>query len=110
MIPLPGYLAGPVRILSHYPGYVAAAAHNSGRQLLVLLACGAVVIVLLWIPVLGDRFNGFLSVQGPKVAPRIFFLGLLILLIGLIARSGILDIAGGCLMGIVILAVILDNY
>ena len=88
----------------------AAAALPSGRQVIVALACVAVVVVMLWIPVLGDRLTAYLSRVGPKAAPRMFLLGLGALLAGLAFRFGALELVGGCLIGLVLLAVILDNY
>jgi type III secretory pathway component EscT len=77
---------------------------------LVILVCAAILLGLLWAPVLGDRFTGFLSRTAPRVAPRIFFLGLGIAVIGLVTGARILDLVGACLIGGVMLGVILDNY
>lgn len=87
-----------------------AAGHLPGRQVLVVLAVMAVLIVLLWIPVLGDRLVDLLSRNAPKIAPRMFLLGLGILVIGLVVRVRVLDVVGGCLIGAIVLGLILDNY
>lgn len=107
---MPAYLAGRVRILGHHAGYVVAASSLSGRQVLVALVCVAVLFGLLWLPVLGDRLTDLLSKKAPKVAPRIFFLGLGILVTGLVIHVRILDVVGACLIGALVLGAILDNY
>jgi hypothetical protein len=70
----------------------------------------AILLGLLWIPVLGDRLSGFLSRTAPRAAPRMFFLGLGLLAAGLVVRIRVLDIIGACLIGALVLGVILDNY
>jgi len=86
------------------------AALPSGRQVIVALACVAVVVVVLWIPVLGDRLTAYLSKVGPRVVPRMFVFGLGALLAGLAFRFGALELVGGGLIALVLLALILDNY
>lgn len=103
------YLAGAVSILGHQPEHAGAASH-SGGQVLVVLVLIAVLLVLLWIPVLGDRLTDSLSRRAPRVAPRIFFLGLGLLGAGLAFRVPILDVLGACLIGVLLLGAILDNY
>lgn len=82
----------------------------SGRQAIVALVLVAVLVIVLWIPVWGDRLTAYLSKHGPKVMPRMALAGIGILLTGLVVKVTALDIAGGCLVGIVLLAVFLDNY
>lgn len=82
----------------------------SGRQILVLLGIGAVVAVILWLPVLGDRIVANLSRNAPKYAPRIFFAGLGLLLLGMVAGVQLLEVGGGCLIGALVLGAIADNY
>ena len=82
----------------------------SGHGILVALAGVAVVAGLLWIPVLGDRLTETVSKHAPRVFPRMLLLGLALLGLGLVVHIGILDIVGGCLAGVVVLAVIVDNY
>ena len=86
-----------------------AALFSSGRILVVLLGM-AVMCGLLWLPVLGDRLQDLVSRNAPRFAPRMFALGLGLLVVGLIAGVKALDIAGGCLIGALVLAAILDNY
>ncbi len=81
-----------------------------GRLILGGLVCVAVLIGVLWIPVLGDRLNSFLSKNAPKVAPRMFLVGLGFLLTGLVIHVQVLALAGACLIGVLVLALILDNY
>ncbi|HYS33092.1 MAG TPA: hypothetical protein VEM58_12625 [Streptosporangiaceae bacterium] len=70
----------------------------------------AVLIGLLWIPVLGDRLNDVLSKHAPKVAPRMLLVGLGFLLTGLVIGVQVLAVVGACLVGVLVLALILDNY
>jgi hypothetical protein len=107
---LSAYLADTSRLHSHNAGHVVAAAHLTGREVLVLLACVAIACFLLWVPVLGDRLTATLSRNAPKAAPRIFFVGLGFLLAGLVFRVLALDVVGGGLIGLLLLGVLLDNY
>ena len=83
---------------------------SQGRLIVGALAGIAVVIGLLWIPVLGDRFTAFLSRTGPKAAPKILLAGGGLLALGLMTGVRLLDIVGGSLVGVVVLAVVFDNY
>ncbi len=104
------FLASPLG--SPGPGiwHVAPEALPSGRQAIVALVLVAVLVIVLWIPVWGDRLTAYLSKHGPKVAPRTALVGIGILLTGMVVRVTLLDIVGGCLIGVVLLAVFLDNY
>jgi hypothetical protein len=82
----------------------------SGARMLVILALIAVASIVLWIPVLGDRLKAEANRLAPKVAPRVFLLGLAVLLAGLVIRMKVLDIIGGCLIGGLALAVLLNEY
>jgi hypothetical protein len=83
---------------------------SQGRLIVGALAGIVVVIGLLWIPVLGDRFTAFLSRTGPQAAPKILLAGGGLFVLGLIAGVPPLEIAGGSLVGLVVLAVLFDNY
>lgn len=74
------------------------------------LVCMAVVAGVLWVPVLGDRLTATVSKHAPRVFPRMLLLGLALLVLGLVVHVGILDVVGGALAGVVVLAVIVDNY
>jgi Kef-type K+ transport system membrane component KefB len=87
-----------------------AAAALSGHGILVGLVIVAVVAGLLWIPVLGDRLTATVSKHAPRVFPPMLLLGIALLVLGLVVHVGILDVVGGCLAGVVVLAVIVDNY
>jgi hypothetical protein len=89
-----------------------AAAGSPGEGGLIVggLVCVVVIIVLLWLPVLGDRFNAFLSTNGPKAAPKIILIGLGFVLSGLIVRVEALVLVGASLIGLLALAFIYDNY
>lgn len=101
--------ASPVGMLGQHAEHGVAAVF-SGSQILVVLLCIGIVSVLLWIPVLGDRLMAFLSTTGPKVAPRIFLVGSALLVVGLVARVVILDVAGASLIGLLVLGFLLDSY
>jgi hypothetical protein len=106
---LPAYFAGRGRIPGHHAGYATAGPLPGGR-VLVLMVCVVVLIGFLWVPVLGDRLTSFVSKRAPRIVPRIFFLGLGILVVGLVAGIRVLDIVGGCMIGMLVLGAILDNY
>ena len=106
----PAFFAGRVGILGHQAGYIAAAAPLSVHGILAGLVCIAVVAGLLWLPVLSDHLTATVSKHAPRVFPPMLLLGLALLVLGLVAHVGILDIVGGCLAGVVVLAVIVDNY
>jgi len=89
---------------------VAAALGGTGALIIGGLASVAVIIVALWIPVLGDRLTAFVSTNGPKAAPKIFIVGLGLLLTGLVAGVGALVLAGASLIGLLVLALLYDNY
>jgi len=98
------------QLAGRYPGQVVASQGLHGRQIVIMLVVMAVAFVILWLPVLGDRFYNVLSVKGPRVAVPTFFIGLVVLGLGFLAHSQWLEIAGGCMSGVVVLALILDNY
>jgi len=85
-------------------------ANISLRQVIVILACVAVLVVVLWLPVLGDRFTASVTRVAPKVAPRMFLIGLVILVAGLVSQVGVLDIVGAGIIGVIVAAWIYDNY
>ena len=83
---------------------------GTGALIIGGLACVAVIIVLLWIPVIGDRFTAFVAANGPKAAPKILAAGLGLLLTGLVFHVLALDLAGASLIGLLALALLYDNY
>ena len=74
------------------------------------LAAIVAISILLWIPVLGDRLTAFVSTNGPRYAPRIFLVGLGILLTGIVAHFEVLVLAGASVIGLLALAFVYDNY
>jgi hypothetical protein len=70
----------------------------------------ALMIVLLAAPVVGEAVGAVISRGVERAAPGTFFLGLGILLTGLAFGFRILDIAGACLIGSVVLAFIMKHY
>ncbi len=102
------FLAGTVSgIAGHHPHI---AIRLSGGVVVVTLLFMALVIVLLAAPVIWQAVSESLGSAAEKAAPGTFFLGLGLLLTGLVAGARLLDIAGGSLVGLVILGVIVDNY
>jgi hypothetical protein len=106
--PVPGYLARTLDITGHQVRH--AAAWFSVRQAVVALIFVAVFIGFLAGPILAEALFEFFSKGVERAAPGGFFLGLGVLLTGLASGVGVLEIAGGCLIGVVVLAVIVDNY
>jgi len=82
----------------------------SGRYIVLALAAIVVISVLLWIPVLSDQISALLSATAPKWAPIMLLGGTALLVLGLTVHVGPLDIAGGALIGFVVLAFLVDNY
>jgi hypothetical protein len=70
----------------------------------------AVFIALLAGPILLEFLWDLFSKTVEKTAKGGFLLGLGILLVGLLARTRVLEIAGAVVVGAVLLAVIADNY
>jgi hypothetical protein len=79
---------------------------------LILAVAGFVIgmLVLVWIPVLLDRFMEFLTKTGPKFGPKMFFVGVGALVAGLVLRFRALEFVGAGLIGALVLGVILANY
>jgi hypothetical protein len=103
-------LSGPVRIHGHHGDYTIASMPFSGRYIVLALVAIVVIVVLLWIPVLSDQITAALSSTAPVWAPRMLIGGAALLVIGLTVHYGPLEIAGGAMMGFVVLAFLIDNY
>jgi hypothetical protein len=88
----------------------AAALPLSGAWIVEILALIAVCAVILYLPVLGDRVKAAVNRRAPQMAPRIFFAGLAALVAGLVIHVTVLDMIGGCLIGGLVLAVVLNEY
>ena len=89
---------------------VAAVLPGTGGLIVGGLAAIVAISILLWIPVLGDRLTAFVSTNGPRYAPRIFLVGLGILLTGIVAHFEVLVLAGASVIGLLALAFVYDNY
>jgi hypothetical protein len=96
-----GYLAGHS---------AASALPRSSAWIVVILALIVVCSVFLWIPVLADRVKAALNRMAPQLAPRIFVTGLAALVAGLVVHVTVLAVTGGCLIGGLVLAVVLNEY
>ena len=82
----------------------------SGRGILVILACGAVFVLLLVPPVLNDVWLAKAAGPANRAAPRVLAAGAGILAVGVIAGWGVLDIIGAVLIVIVGLAALAVHY
>ena len=98
--------------VSSYPAdhSAASALPQSGAWIVVILALIVVCSVFLWLPVLGDRVKAAVNRKAPQLAPRIFVAGLAALVTGLVMHVTVLDMIGGCLIGGLVLAVVLNEY
>lgn len=82
----------------------------SGRMgVLVLLVLGAALFFLIG-PVIGQSLMGSFTAQAARVAPRLFLVGLGVLLTGLVVGVELIAVIGGCLMGAVVLGALLEHY
>ncbi len=83
---------------------------DSGRlAMLVLVVLGAVLFFLIG-PVIYQSLMGAFTAQAAKVAPRAFLIGLGVLVTGLLTGVEVIAIAGGGLMGLVLLGALLEHY
>jgi hypothetical protein len=82
----------------------------SGRYIVLSLVAIAVIVVILWIPVLSDHVNAGLSRTARIWAPIMILSGSALLAVGLTVHYGPLQITGGVLIGFVVLAFLIDNY
>jgi hypothetical protein len=104
---LTGYLAGALSV----HGYLGRhAAWFSVRQVVVALIVVGVLVVLVTAPLLLDVIGSLFSKGVEKATRGGFVLGLVVLLVGLASGVRFLEIAGGSVLGAVILGVIIDNY
>jgi hypothetical protein len=107
-------LPDPARILGRHTVHAVAAGAAltplSGGQILAAIGVIAVASVVLWIPVLWDQLTGFLSVNASKWVPRVFVVGLALVVTGLMAGVHILAIVGGCTIGGLAAALLYENY
>jgi hypothetical protein len=99
-------------VMTNSAGHVVAAtfAGFSGRQIVVGLIGVAVILVVLGVPVLGETLLGFVAGGALRLAPSVFVIGLVVLLVGLLAGMAILTVIGACLLGVILLGVVLKNY
>ncbi len=82
----------------------------SGRMaVLVLLALGGALFFLIG-PVIGQSLMGAFEAQAEKFAPRLFLVGVGVLVTGLIIGIQLVAVVGGGLMGAVLLAALLKHY
>jgi hypothetical protein len=83
---------------------------DSGRlAMLVLVVLGAALFFLIG-PVIYQSLMGAFTAQAAKVAPRVFLIGLGVLVTGLLTGVEVIAIAGGGLMGLVLLGALLEHY
>lgn len=106
---MPGYLTGTMSSIGHHARHITLPS-LSGRDIIIMLICAAILAVLAVLPVLGDKLFDTVTPKATKASPITFCLGLGALLVGLFARIWVLDVTGACLMGAVILGAVLINY
>lgn len=82
----------------------------SGRYIVLSLIAIAVISGILWIPVLSDHINAGLSRTSRIWVPVMILSGSALLALGLTIHFGPLAITGGVLIGLVALALLVDNY
>jgi hypothetical protein len=106
---LPGYLTGTMITIGHHARHITLPS-LSGRDIVIMLICAAILAVLAVLPVLGDKLFDTVTPKATKASPITFCLGLGALLVGLFTRIWVLDVTGACLIGTVILGAVLINY
>jgi len=83
---------------------------DSGRLAeLVLVVLGAVLFFLIG-PVIGQSLMGAFTTQAAKIAPRVFLIGLGVLVTGLVTGIEVISVVGGGLMAAVLLGALLEHY
>ena len=83
---------------------------DSGRLAeLVLVVLGAVLFFLIG-PVIYQSLMGAFTARAARIAPRAFLAGLGVLVTGLVTGIGVIAVAGGALMGAVLLGALLEHY
>lgn len=76
---------------------------------LVLLILAAALFFLIG-PVIGQALMGAFEAQAERFAPRLFLVGLGVLVTGLVIGVQVVAVVGGGLMGAVLLAALLKHY
>jgi hypothetical protein len=82
----------------------------SGRLAVVILLGLGVVLFLLIGPVIGQNLMGAFTARAAQIAPRAFLVGLGVLITGLVIGIGPVAVAGGALMGAVLVGALLEHY
>jgi hypothetical protein len=103
-------LSGQALILGAHGNFDLGSMPFSGRYIVLSLVAIVVIVVVLWIPVLSDQINAGLSRTSRIWAPIMILSGTALLVAGLTAHFSPLEIAGGVLIGLVVLAFLIDNY
>ena len=88
------------------PGPMTISGHLAA---LVLLVLGAALFFLIG-PVIGQALMGAFTTQAAKFAPRLFLIGLGVLVTGLVIGVQVVAVVGGGLMGAVLLGALLEHY
>ncbi len=82
----------------------------SWRLVIAIGVIGAVTVVLLWIPVLGDKLMAITSARAWQVGRIGFAIGIVMLIAGVIVHNGLLVAFGALLAGGTLLGWIAMNY
>jgi len=82
----------------------------SWRLVIAIGVLGVVLVVLLWIPVLGDKLMAITSARAWLVGRTAFLIGIGMLVIGVFVGAGLLVALGALLAGLALLGWIAMNY
>jgi hypothetical protein len=105
---LPRYIAGASSITGHLSRHPAF--RLTGREIIVVLIVVVACVLILVMPVFWGAGYDTFSRQMDRAAKPVFLVGFGVLVVGLVSGVRILDIAGGAVMGAVVLGKIAEHY
>jgi hypothetical protein len=95
-------------VTGQQPGHVNFSI--TGREIVLGFIVIVAVVILLAVPVLWGALSDMACAGIDRATTGMFVLGVGILLVGLISGLRVLDIAGGGVLGVWLLSVIVANY
>lgn len=105
---MPGYLAAASGITGHLSGH--AAFRVTGREVIFFVIVMVGFALMLVIPMVwGEAYDGFSGVMDKAARPTLLF-GLGVLIVGLLTGVRIITIAGGAIMGAIVVGWIAEKY